>query len=158
MAAAQDSGNKKRRGFTAKDIATKYDNTLSPDNPLKVTPKALTEWLRQGKTPGSSPQLPGPKQSEPKKALVSALKSFACMKQTAGKSQKPSELLNKARAAVAGTPHEKLLASESQKRKLLKSVRTGPDALSSKKGESIDSRRVDSSYIVVSALSFYMMI
>ena len=76
MAAAKDSGKQKCRGFTAQDIATKYDNTLSPDNPHTVTPKALLEWSRQGKTPGSSPQLPGPKQSEPKKALVSALKSY----------------------------------------------------------------------------------
>ena len=69
-AASVEQGMHRRKGRTSVDVATKYSKQLSPDNPHEITDRALTNWVAQGKVPGISPQVPGPKPCKVKRALV----------------------------------------------------------------------------------------
>ena len=60
-AASVEQGMHRRKGRTSVDVATKYSKQLSPDSPHEITDRALTNWVAQGKVPGISPQVPGPK-------------------------------------------------------------------------------------------------
>ena len=123
-------GVHRRKGCTASDVAAKYHSTLSQDSKHSITDRALTNWLAHGKAPGSSPQLPGPKCSKFKRALIDTVQSYARMQQVAvGKSARGRELLNKAAAALKGTDHEVILDSAGKRRRLLKALRTIGDPL-----------------------------
>ena len=96
--------SQRKVGHRPVDIATKHDNTLSPDNPHRITVSAIRNWLAKNKKPGTSPQLPGPKQDKAKAALIAAVGSYSQLYQaTHGQASKPKELIGLVMAAVEGT-------------------------------------------------------
>jgi len=131
-------------GHRPEDIAKKWDDTLSPDNPEKLTAQALKMWSSSGRKPGASPQPPGRKMSKSKSALVAVAKTYTKLMQLEGQCQKPKELIRKIVAAAAGTGHEAMIDNQKKRRSVLKLLRVGEDAVSVQQGESIDKRRVDS--------------
>jgi hypothetical protein len=131
-------------GHRPEDIAKKWDDTLSPDNPEKLTARALKAWSASGRRPGASPQPPGRKMSKSKSALVAVTKTYTKLMQLEGQCQKPKELVRKLVAAAAGTGHEALVDTLKKRRAVLEQLRVGEDAVSVLQGESIDKRRVDS--------------
>ena len=144
-AEAQEKGWLRREGFKPHQISKKWDDTLAPNNPYRITVDTLKSWVGQKKAPGISPQLPGPKKSEAKRALIKVTQMWARVKQMeSGKCQKPSELIAKMTAAVKGTVHEGMVKSIPQQRRLLAELRKGPLSLKSMMGQSIDTRRIES--------------
>ena len=140
---AYSTGKSQLRGFRASDIAKKYDDTLSPDNPNHITVSALMSWRKKGKEGGAMPKKPGPAVKPDKAALVMAAKAFAKVDQSVGQAPKPKELVAKAMSSIQGTGSEGLLSTPAKKKHFKRALRHGADRLSSGKGESIDTRRVD---------------
>jgi hypothetical protein len=141
-AASVKAGKQRGQGFSAKAIATKYDATLSDDNPHRITALALINWQKKQKKPGGSPTLPGPKVSKAKAALIEVMITFSQSSQLEGKTQRPSELMAKMTAAVEETAHAHLVSSEQKRSRLLSSVRKD-GRITSGQGESIEERRME---------------
>ena len=142
-AEARRAGTLRQPGSRPVDIAERFDNVLSPDNPERITVGALISWFAKKKAAGISPQQPGPKQEAAKLALVNVVGTFAQMSQLEGHTPKPRELTTKVAAAIAGTAFERYLNAKWKKAAFLSHVRKST-ALESVVGESVDKRRVDS--------------
>eukprot|EP00966_Prymnesium_polylepis_P223828 5178493-Prymnesium_polylepis.1 len=142
-AAVRKAGKAKTAGNTNKALAAKYDDELSPNNPHKLTPGSIHNWFTKEKTPGSSPKLAKVAKDAARTALVGIGKSYARVAQMENQSARTTEIVVKMIAAVAGTPHAKILQSAPQKRRMAGLLMSGADALTSEQGDSVDQRRAD---------------
>ena len=143
-AESKRDGKLRSSGFKPEEIADRWNASMAPDNPYKITAAALISWSARGKAAGSSPQLPGRKVSKVKLALVTVAKTYARLSQLEGDTKKPKELARKLMSSVQGTPYEGMVNTSDKRKHFLKLLRGGDNALKSTVGESIEKRRVDS--------------
>ena len=107
--------------LSADGVAARFREQLPEGCYFKLTGRSLKHAVAEGR----AGRAPGPRNHRPHvpEAFVQSIAQFAQMKQLNGDDQKPRQLIQTAVASAAGTVHESLVSTQSQKAYFLKRVR-----------------------------------